>query len=102
MRWTMKWEREGVGEGEGGKMATAAQVNEYTRERTSEEEEEDKKRRWVFGEPLWGEANAAVESNQSQEKRGGSRVCVYRALLCECVSHPPLLTLLNNVSHFHS
>lgn len=41
-------------------------------------------------------------SNSTAEERKGDVGSVCCALLCECVSHPPLLTLLNIVSHFHS
>lgn len=41
-------------------------------------------------------------ANCTVEDREGDVGSVCRALLCEYVWHPPLLTLLNNVSHFHT
>lgn len=84
----------GMGVGGFKVTAAAAQVKANTEERV---------RRWRTKTKTF--RNAAERRSRRccqilPPRRRGTAACC--ALLCECVTHPPLLTVLNSGSHFHS
>lgn len=98
-RQTDRTMKRGGGRGRGGvQVTTAAQVKAYTQERTS------LRRRTKRDNNFSGSCRALKQTllSDSAAEEGRGDVGRGAALLCECVSHPPLLTRLNNVSHFHT